>query len=271
MQRCALFLGSLFMACSSSSSPKTIPPPAGNEAGPGGNDSGTGDAAVPPTEAGGGGSDAGGSVAFKVIDCDANASDPKCQPPSSSNRGSVGSGPIFSTGGLSDDIRGGFVNGDALVLAVEYGAQDDDLGGIVSVDLGSGKRTLVSGKRSDTEVRGDGTPKLNGVEIPDLGGVWDVKPLPGGHYLAIVSKGISQRKLLVEVDPATGNRTLVWASNFAGTPEQKAVETMVDASKLCDNPAARTSCPARTRWPWTAPATCISGETTTRWEAGAAS
>src|SRR5262249_39446872 len=136
----------------------------------------------------------------------------------------------------SDDIRGGFVSGTTLILAVEYGAQDDDLGGVVSVDLTTGNRTLVSGKRSDTEGRGDGSPKLNNVQIPDLGGIWDVEPLPGGHYLAIVSKGVSGRRTLVEIDPATGNRTLVWASDFADSVDQKNVETMIAEANLCNNP-----------------------------------
>src|SRR5262249_22034340 len=84
--------------------------------------------------------------------------------------------------------------------------------------------------------RGDGSPKLNNVQIPDLGGIADVKPLAGGHYLATVSKGISARVTLVEIDPATGNRTLVWASDFADSADQKTVETMIAEANLCDNP-----------------------------------
>jgi len=45
--------------------------------------------------------------------------------------------------------RSSITKGNQLILAVEFTATDDDLGGISAIDLDTGNRTLVSGKIKD--------------------------------------------------------------------------------------------------------------------------
>ncbi len=134
-----------------------------------------------------------------MVDCTvrANENDVKC---SSSTAGTVGSGPKFR-GGLTTQVNHGFVSGNQLVVAVEFTASDDDLGGIFGIDLTTGKRTLLSGKIKDP-VDGDvvkGTGK-------SLNMVRDVAPAPNGTWVAYATQSNTANRVLVSIDPATGNR-----------------------------------------------------------------
>ncbi|MBV9949092.1 MAG: hypothetical protein JOZ69_19745, partial [Myxococcales bacterium] len=149
-----------------------------------------------------------GSSGGLLLDCTrtANASDPRCTGPSCAFAGTLGAGPILGCSSGFPEIRFGFVDPAAgrLVVAVEMGVQSDANGGVFSVDLRSGDRTLLSGQYQDpatgTVARGTG---------PDLGGVWDVEAAPDGSWLALVAKGSTDNRQIVRVDPATGNRVLV--------------------------------------------------------------
>jgi hypothetical protein len=134
-----------------------------------------------------------------MIDCTAraNENDVKC---SSSKAGTVGSGPKFA-GGMTTAVNHGFVSGNQLIVAVEFTAADDDLGGIFGIDLTTGKRTLLSGKIKDP-VEGDvvkGTGK-------SLNMVRDVAPAPNGSWVAYATQNNSANRVLMTIDPATGNR-----------------------------------------------------------------
>jgi hypothetical protein len=134
-----------------------------------------------------------------MVDCTvrANENDVKC---SSSKAGTVGSGPKF-TGGLTTAVNHGFVSGNQLIIAVEFTASDDDLGGIFGIDLTTGKRTLLSGKIKDP-VEGDvvkGTGK-------SLNMVRDVALAPNGSWVAYATQSNTSNRVLLSIDPATGNR-----------------------------------------------------------------
>ena len=135
-----------------------------------------------------------------MVDCTvrANENDVKC---SSSTAGTVGSGPRFR-GGLTTQVNRGFVSGNQPIIAVEFTASDDGLGGIFGVDLTTGKRTLLSGKIKDP-VDGDvvkGTGK-------SLNMVRDVAPAPNGSWVAYPTQSNTSNRVLVSIDPATGNPT----------------------------------------------------------------
>jgi hypothetical protein len=169
----------------------------------------------------------------KGLGCtETDAPDPRCKTASSETAGTVGTGTRFASDGYPD-VTGGFVSGDKAYVSVEWGAQKDDRGGIVEVDLKTGNRTLISGKRNEEDARGAGTA---GFE-DDLGGIQDVKAGATGKLLAYVCKGSTSRRFIIEVDLATGDRKVVWASNFASSVAQKDVEkAVVTEDKLCATP-----------------------------------
>lgn len=140
---------------------------------------------------------------LSLVDCTqrSNEKDPKCN---ASEAGTVGSGPKFS-GGLTTAVNHGFVSGNELIVAVELTGADDDYGGIFSIDLSTGKRTLRSGKLKDP-VEGDqskGTGK-------SLNMVRDVAPGPNGTWIALAAKGTTSNRTLLSIDPSTGNRKVVF-------------------------------------------------------------
>jgi hypothetical protein len=159
---------------------------------------------------------------------------PRCASATAETAGTIGAGVRFASDG-SPDITGGFVENGKAFVSVEWGSQKDDRGGIVEVDLATGNRTLVSGKRNDEEQRGVG---VEGFE-DDLGFIHDVKPLSAEKLVAYVCKGSTSRRFLIEIDRATGNRKVLWASNVARDVAQKEKEkAVVSVEKLCQTPDA---------------------------------
>lgn len=181
------------------------------------------------------------SGVLKLVACPKDSKEPRCQRASSSNAGTIGSGVKFDSDGYPD-IRGGFIEGSKLLVAVEW---RDAFGGIVEVDLATGNRTLVSGKRNDETQKGSGDPKLNDVD--GLGGIQNVQALGNGKLLALVATSASSRRFLIEVDRASGNRRLVWASELASTVDQKKVEAgAVKAESLCKTDKGPNAIPDQT-------------------------
>lgn len=141
-------------------------------------------------------------AALLPVDCVASAKDPRCGRVSWVAGGSIGSGPAVRGGPGFPSIGDGFVDGNRLVAAVELGAQSDDNGAIMSFDLTTGDRTIVSGKTED--------PAKGPVTVgtgPDLGFVRGVAQ-SGSTWLALVSKGSTDPVSIIRIDPKTGNRTL---------------------------------------------------------------
>ena len=240
IRHCTLAAIILLSACASKNDATPAPAPVGD---------GGADASPSPTGPAPAG-DAGGpptTLDLSIVPCESGATDPKCSAPSKANAGMFGSGPVFSAYGFTDDIRGGFLAGSSLVVAVETGGTGDGFGAIMSVDLATGNRKVVSGQRANGEALvGTGTMETNrGVtsDVTNLDNVRDVKPLPSGHYLAMIS---GARTILIDIDPATGNRTPVWASNSADDVTQRDVDEKGWVSEA-------THCPAEPNSPYMQP------------------
>jgi hypothetical protein len=160
-------------------------------------------------------------VQLPSVDCGKTPKDARCKWYASVNdAGVVGAGPTFAQGGL-DRVTSGFIDAgpNTLYVAVELGSQGDRLGAIFSVNLKNGDRKLVSGLFSDGTRRGQGSSFKNvrgeAAEGYDLGNVSAIRSLPNGKIAALVNKGTSSRTEILEVDPATGNRKLLWTSDVA--------------------------------------------------------
>jgi hypothetical protein len=135
------------------------------------------------------------------VDCTAwDSKDVKC----SGDVGTVGSGPKF-TGGLTTSVNHGFISGNELIVAVELQGSDDEYGGIFSIDLTSGKRTLRSGKLKDP-VEGDQTKGAG----KSLNMVKDVALAPNGSWIALANTGLVSSRTIFSIDPATGNRKVIF-------------------------------------------------------------
>lgn len=141
-----------------------------------------------------------------LFDCSASGtdSDPRCN---TSTAGTVGAGPKF-TGGLSTAVHHGFIADNKLVLAVEFTAVDDVYGGIFTVDLATGDRALVSGKYKDP-VNGDVSHGTSPAGV-SLNQVRDVALGPDGKWYALAAESLQSERLIVAIDPATGNQHVVF-------------------------------------------------------------
>ncbi|AAF10305.1 hypothetical protein [Deinococcus radiodurans] len=162
------------------------------------------------------------SVRLPDVDCSRTPQNARCTFRGGANAGgSVGEGWPFLTGGLGESVGSGFVNAqeNALYVPSEVGVQKDRLGGVVRVDLATGNRTLVSGALDATVSRGSGVawngPRGEKATLYELGRVRAVRPGPGGTIYALVDKGSTERTEVLQIDPKTGNRNIVWANKVA--------------------------------------------------------
>lgn len=166
------------------------------------------------------------TVRLPDVDCAKNSSHERC----TLNRngaqasGSVGDGNFgLYFGGFTDEVTSGFVDPsrNLAFLPLETLGQMDGFGGVISVDLATGNRTLISGRLDDSmPMRGKGAEYINYRGEPStewgLGRVRTVRPgLKPGTILALQHYGSETRTVIVEIDIATGNRTIVWANNLA--------------------------------------------------------
>ncbi|NUP09341.1 MAG: hypothetical protein HOW73_25085 [Polyangiaceae bacterium] len=131
----------------------------------------------------------------------AKQEEPVCQRGSSLTPGSIGAGPSFPTD--SGSLYGGFVDANRVVVGA-YTSGQVSHGSVWSVDVASGDRTLVSGVIVDP-IQGE----LSRGTGPELGtSVLDVEPTTGGQWIAWTTNSSSPK--ILRIDPATGNRTLVY-------------------------------------------------------------
>jgi hypothetical protein len=166
----------------------------------------------------------GGGVSPFPLACSAakNASDSHCAAPGAVKPGSIGTGPTI-TGSTFPELEGGFVDGNRIIAAVKY---DTAVGAIMAVDLTTGNRTIVSGTYNDPA-----TGKVVTGTGPDLGGAMDVQRGASGWY-AVSAKGV------FKIDPANGNRTLVWD---AAAPAQRCKVGTVEVTPRTDGLAVDTT------------------------------
>jgi hypothetical protein len=141
-----------------------------------------------------------------LVDCSqsANSADPKCN---DDQAGTVGKGPKFE-GGLTTQVNHGFITGNQLVVAVEFGGEDDEYGGVFGIDLTTGDRTLLAGKYMDP-VMGEvskGTP-APGMSLNE---VRDVALGPNNTWYALVNQSLLSNRTIFSIDPATGNQKVVY-------------------------------------------------------------
>ncbi|KAL6074220.1 hypothetical protein QOT17_004251 [Balamuthia mandrillaris] len=120
----------------------------------------------------------------------------------------IGQGPSLA-GVHNAHYSGGFTNADRneLVVAAYFGGSSEKQGVVVSIDLRSGDRRVVSGAFRNAagaiEHVGDGPPFHHVV---------DVRAGPDGQYYAFSEPKEPSSHEIIRVDPETGNRELVWKS-----------------------------------------------------------
>ena len=120
---------------------------------------------------------------------------------------SIGAGPSFA---LYENahLSGGFIDAakNTLVASVYWDGSSTPKGLVVRYDLKTWARTFVSGEWKD------GAPKSTGTG-PAFTHLKDIKPGKDGMWYALAYK--PQRAEIFRVDPANGNRTVVWAGGDA--------------------------------------------------------
>lgn len=158
------------------------------------------------------------AVRLPDVSCLRSTTDARCNVSAAS--GSIGSGLPVALGGFVF-VGSGFVDvgSNSLYVPVEFGAQQDNQGVVMRVDLATGSRTVISGYDGE-EWRGHGASYVSdrgyASEAYDLGRVETVRPGPGGSILALVDQGLQSRTELIRIDPKSGDRTLIWASKVFG-------------------------------------------------------
>ena len=128
--------------------------------------------------------------------------------------GSVGEGPSYADlyeasylGGELDESLG---PEGTLWLAMSFGGSSDRRGAIVALDVASGDRRVVSGETPDGATVGAG---------PSFGSVLDVRRAPGGLLYAWTRGAMPNSQVIVSVDPASGDRTVVWRAGDDAYPQ----------------------------------------------------
>lgn len=151
-----------------------------------------------------------GSAGALPTDCrPTTASAQICLRPSNVPAGTFGTGPSpRSLGGFSVEINGGFVDtaNNRIVVGVSHGTDDARKVLVMGYDLTTGNRSVISGIFEDPSsgmtMRGTG---------PAVGFIKDIRLGPDGKYYALNSPDSGDGATVLRIDPATGDRTLVWA------------------------------------------------------------
>lgn len=165
---------------------------------------------------GGPGDDGGSGGTTLPVDCRLPGSaDPACQRPVTLSPGAIGEGPsLRSLPGLSPaKVHQGFVHDGKLVAGVQYG---DRQGLVMEFDLSDGRRRVISGTYAD--------PTMGEQPVgagPALRAVLDIERGPDGTLYAYSNSGTaSGEREIVTIDPATGDRTIVWNGSVLCANEQ---------------------------------------------------
>lgn len=178
---------------------------------------------------------ASAAVKLPAVDC-AKSADLRCKPASASRSGDIGGGDFgLGFGGFSDNVGSGFVDvqANAAYLPLETLAQMDNFGGVIKVDLATGDRTLVSGRLDDQmPMRGKGVSYVSdrgqAATGWGLGRVMVVRPgIKPGTVLAMQHYGSETRTVILEINLATGDRTIVWANRFADDAASSRLDTSI--------------------------------------------
>ncbi|MEC9442929.1 MAG: hypothetical protein VYE40_17685 [Myxococcota bacterium] len=132
-------------------------------------------------------------------------------------RNRFGSGPSMA-GVFNTQYNGGFIDQEArkLIVANSWNGSDDTKGVIFSIDLDNGDREVISGQYpTDAGVQevGDG---------PSFTYAIDVKPGPDGAYYVFTDSQQTADATIYRVDPATGNRTIIWDAPDSTTTWEEA-------------------------------------------------
>ena len=185
-----------------------------------GSDGGLDSSTSPSTDGGGDAMASGACAAPALLDCSqaANQADARCLPrPSQETAGTVGAG--FSPAAVDTTIGlgSGFIDAAGCrLISVLRNFQVAEHGVLLATNLATGARSVVSGTYDDAAsgptTVGTGA-MADGGAPPDLDGIEDVQPEPDGKWMAYIAKSSADPQMrlqLVEIDPATGNRRLVW-------------------------------------------------------------
>lgn len=140
---------------------------------------------------------------------------PLCQRPYELNREgfAVGEGPSFA-GAFNAEYLGGFLDesegpSGTVYVAVGFGGSTDRSGAVLAIDVATGNRRAVSGT-----FLGTNGPYEVGAG-PTFATVLDVRRGPDQKLYAWVRTTPPSQQELFRVDPATGDRTLIWKGRDA--------------------------------------------------------
>lgn len=134
-----------------------------------------------------------------------------CQRPSWVKAKSYGNGPgVKDLSDFGATYLGGFAEGNTLFV----GVANRPSGAVLSVDLTTGDRKLVSGKMVSPA---DGTITVG--TGPDFSHPYDIARGPDGNLYTWGSDNVSHQALLHRVDPKTGNRTVIWDGSSKTSPK----------------------------------------------------
>lgn len=144
---------------------------------------------------------------------------PLCQRPYELNREgfAVGEGPSFA-GVFNAEYLGGFLDeaegpSGTVYVAVGYGGSTDRSGAVLAIDVATGNRRAVSGT-----FLGTNGPYEVGAG-PTFATVLDVRRGPDQKLYAWVRTTLPSQQELYRVDPATGDRTLIWKARDSRFPQ----------------------------------------------------
>lgn len=147
------------------------------------------------------------------INCTAMPDAPECARPIWIDPGTIGSGPHLSHGGFPE-LGAGFLDAanERVVVSAKFGSDSVlPTGAIATIDLRTGERVIVSGRWYDDYVGASGLNEV-GTGAP-IDYYFDVKPGADGWYAVgqrVMDGGASKYATVVHIDPATGDREVVW-------------------------------------------------------------
>lgn len=177
----------------------------------GGDDSGAGSDG--PADSSGGDTGATEWPDELPVNCTALPDAPECARPIWIEPGTIGSGPHLVNGAFPE-LGAGFLDAEneRIVIAAKFGSDSVfPTGGVATIDLRTGDRTIVTGSYYEDYATAEGFHQL-GDGAP-IDAYYDVKPGTDGWYAVgdrVMNGGAEKSAVVVHIDPSTGHREVVW-------------------------------------------------------------
>lgn len=146
-------------------------------------------------------------VATALVDCNSDRTNVVCT--NAGNKGTIGSGPLFSPQAGSARFGGGFIDGNELIIAAGgiLHANGSYVGGIFGINLRNGNRRIISGHYVDANTRNIAVKGMGPGRSRVLGNLSSVVKNSNGNYLAAVidKSGTYDKRVVYEINPRNGN------------------------------------------------------------------